>query len=203
MSSVSRKRMFAGWPVAERRVELAGVPTTICEDGNGPQVLVLHGGIECGAAIWTKVGPALASRYRVVLPDAPGLGESAPVPALDPATFSTWLDALIESAFDEPPALVAHSLFGNYSARFAIERGNRLRRLMISGAPGIGRYRVPWVCAPPAFPTRSGPLPVALRAFSGSPCSTAHAHETPIRTGSPRSGSTASSVRARDMSRRR
>ena len=39
--------------------------------------------------------------------------------------------------------LVAHSLGGSLAARFATEHGDLLERLVIYGAPGVGRYRMP------------------------------------------------------------
>ena len=39
--------------------------------------------------------------------------------------------------------LVAHSLGGSLAARFATEHGALLERLVIYGAPGVGRYRMP------------------------------------------------------------
>ena len=85
----------------------------------------------------------LAERHHVVIPDLPGLGESEPVERLDPATFAAWFGELLELTCDERPALVAHSLGGSLAARFATEHGERLERLAIYGAPGVGRYRMP------------------------------------------------------------
>jgi pimeloyl-ACP methyl ester carboxylesterase len=39
--------------------------------------------------------------------------------------------------------VVAHSLVGNYAARFAVGHAERLARLVIYAAPGIGPYRIP------------------------------------------------------------
>ncbi len=135
--------MLAGLPVRERRVELAGTSTTVLEGGDGPPLVLLHGGIECGGAIWAPVVATLAERHRVVIPDLPGLGESDPVARLDGATFAEWFTALLRLTCDEPPALVAHSLGGSLAARFAARRGELLERLVIYGAPGVGRYRMP------------------------------------------------------------
>ena len=115
------RRMLAGLPVRERRVDLAGTSTAVLEAGDGPPLVLLHGGIECGGAIWAPVVAPLAERHRVVVPDLPGLGESDPVDRLDAATFADWFTALLGLTCDEPPALVAHSLGGSLAARFATE----------------------------------------------------------------------------------
>jgi pimeloyl-ACP methyl ester carboxylesterase len=138
-----RERMLAGLPVTQRRLDLAGTSTAVLEGGDGPPLVLLHGGIECGGAVWAPVVARLAERHRVVVPDLPGLGESDPVDRLDPATFADWFSSLLRLTCDGAPVLVAHSLGGSLAARFATEHGARLERLVIYGAPGVGRYRMP------------------------------------------------------------
>jgi pimeloyl-ACP methyl ester carboxylesterase len=139
----SRERMLAGLPVTERRLDLVGTATAVVEAGDGPPLVLLHGGIECGGPIWAPVLAQLAERHRVVVPDLPGLGESEPVDRLDPAAFAAWFSALLRLTCDRPPALVAHSLGGSLAARFATEHGELLEQLVIYGAPGVGPYRMP------------------------------------------------------------
>jgi pimeloyl-ACP methyl ester carboxylesterase len=138
-----RERMLAGLPVAERRLEVAGVATAVLEGGDGPPLVLLHGGIECGGPVWAPVLALLAERHRVVVPDLPGLGESDPVDRLDPATFADWFTALFRLTCDDRPAVVAHSLGGSLAARFATQHGELLERLVIYAAPGVGCYRMP------------------------------------------------------------
>ena len=139
-----RTRLLAGCPVQERRLELAGTASVVLEAGNGPPVLLLHGGIECGGVYWAKVIAPLAERHRVVVPDVPGFGESAPFSRMDVAHFDEWFDALLREMCREPPLLVAHSMFGSLAARFAAQtRADTLRGLVIYAAPGVARYRLP------------------------------------------------------------
>jgi pimeloyl-ACP methyl ester carboxylesterase len=140
---VPRERMLAGLPLTERRLDVAGTSTAVVEAGDGPPLILLHGGIECGGPIWAPVIARLAERRRVVVPDLPGLGDSEPVDRLEPATFAGWFDALLRLTCDRPPTLVAHSLGGSLAARFATEHGELLERLVLYGAPGVGRYRMP------------------------------------------------------------
>jgi len=39
----ARRRLLAGAPVTERRLDLAGVSTAVLEGGDGPPVVLLHG----------------------------------------------------------------------------------------------------------------------------------------------------------------
>jgi 2-hydroxymuconate-semialdehyde hydrolase len=135
--------MLTGLPVAERRIRLAGASTSLLEVGDGPPLVLLHGAIESGGAYWAPVVERLAESHRVVIPDVPGLGESEPFARLDTDRFAGWFRALIEATCDNPPALIAHSLMGALSARYAAREGGTLTRLVIYAAPAIGPYRIP------------------------------------------------------------
>jgi len=138
-----RKRLLDGIPVTERRLQLAGTSTSVLEGGEGPPMVLLHGGIETGGVYWAPVISPLAESYRLVIPDVPGLGESEPVARLDAPVFAEWLAALLRLTCDEKPTLISHSLNGSMAARFATQHDNLLRGLVLCGAPGIGHYRVP------------------------------------------------------------
>ena len=81
--------------VEQRRLRLAGASTAVLEGGEGPPLVLVHGGIECGGVIWSPVLAQLAERHRVIVPDLPGLGESEPLDRLDAAGFAEWFEALI------------------------------------------------------------------------------------------------------------
>jgi len=135
--------MLAGVPVAGRMVDVDGVATSVLEGGDGPPLVLLHGGIECGGVMWTPVLPRLVERYRVVVPDFPGLGESAPAPQLDVEAFARWLTGLLDQTDVERPTLVAHSLLGSLATRLAARHGALLGKLVVYGAPAVGPYRMP------------------------------------------------------------
>jgi pimeloyl-ACP methyl ester carboxylesterase len=139
----ARQRMLAGVPVTERRLQLAGVSTAVLEGGDGPPLVLLQGGIECGGVYWAPVISPLAGSHRLIVPDVPGLGESEPVARLDAAAFADWFAALLRETCREKPTLIAHSLDGSLAARFAAAHGDLLRSLVIYAAPGIGPYRMP------------------------------------------------------------
>jgi pimeloyl-ACP methyl ester carboxylesterase len=136
-----REQLLEGLPLNQRHRELAGITTSVLEGGDGPPLVLLHGGIQAGGIIWWRVLPRLVSTHRVVVPDLPGLGESAPAAHLDARTVAAWLDSLIEVSCEEPPILVAHSTPGALAARFAVEHGDRLRRLVLVDAAGLAPFR--------------------------------------------------------------
>lgn len=140
---MARERMLAGVPATSQVLAVAGIATSVWEVGDGAPLLLLHGGIECGGAMWAPVVGRLAQRHRVVVPDLPGLGESAPVERLDPDTFARWLRDLLRQTGLHRPTLVAHSLGGALSGRFAARHGDALGRLVLYGVPSLGPYRMP------------------------------------------------------------
>jgi pimeloyl-ACP methyl ester carboxylesterase len=140
----ARDQMLAGLPVTDRSLDITGVATRVWEVGDGPPILLLHGGIECGGAMWAPAARLLAERHRVVVPDIPGLGESAPAPRLDADTFAGWLAALSRHMRLERPLIVAHSLVGSLTASVAARRSLAAQHLVICAAPGVGPFRMPW-----------------------------------------------------------
>jgi pimeloyl-ACP methyl ester carboxylesterase len=137
----AREGLLTGLPVTERRLELAGVSTAVLEGGDGPPVVLLHGAGEFAAG-WVRVIPDLVQTHRVVVPDLPGHGASAV--AGDPADagrVAAWLGELIERTCPSPPALVGHGLGGAIAARFAIDQGDRVARLVLVDSYGLGRFR--------------------------------------------------------------
>lgn len=135
-----RQRLVAGLPVRERRLELAGIPTAVLEGGQGAPIVLLHGPGEYGAK-WFRVIPDLVQTHRVIAPDLPGHGETAPIDGdFGPERLLDWLDALIEETCPEPPALVGQILAGAIAAHFAADRGPRIARLVLTDALGLAPF---------------------------------------------------------------
>src|SRR5919206_350635 len=80
--------------------------------GDGTPLVLVHG-LGGGASNWVELAPALARRYRVLVPDLPGHGGSAPFPAAPTLSpFADVLAALAEQEGMVPAAVVGHSLGG-------------------------------------------------------------------------------------------
>jgi pimeloyl-ACP methyl ester carboxylesterase len=136
-----RERTLDALPVTERRLSLNGVSTAVLEGGDGPPILLLHGPSGY-AAHWREVIPELAKTNRVIAPDLPGHGASEPfagVPSPDAALG--WIDDLIECTCPTPPVMVGQTLGGALAARFAAERGVRLRALVLVDALGLSMFQ--------------------------------------------------------------
>jgi pimeloyl-ACP methyl ester carboxylesterase len=137
----ARRRVLAGAPVVERRVDLAGVSTAVLESGDGPPVVLLHG--QGGwSGMWLPVIGDLMTTHRVIAADLPGLGASElPDGPPDAARVLAWLDELIQRTCPAPPALVGASLGASIAVRFAIAHPERVSRLVLVGAGSLGRFR--------------------------------------------------------------
>lgn len=140
-SEGARERLLAELPVTERRVDLAGISTAVLEGGDGPPVVLLHGPGE-HAPKWLRVIPDLATTHRVIAPDLPGHGasEMAEDEPLDAERVLAWLDALIERTCSSPPVLVGQIVGGAIAARFAIENGERIERLVLADSLGLAPF---------------------------------------------------------------
>ena len=133
-----RAALLAGAPVDQRRIDLAGTPTTVLEGGDGPPLVLLHG--PGGSATdWIGVVPALVDRHRVIAPDLPGHGGSDLGDDL-----VAWLAALIDATCPAPPVLVGNTAGGALAAQFARDHGHRIARLVLVDALGL----VPFAPAP-------------------------------------------------------
>lgn len=127
--------------MTQRRLPLAGVSTAVLEGGEGPPIVLLHGPGDF-AGMWKRVIPDLVTTHRVVAPDLPGHGASELAAGpLDADGLRAWLNGLIERTCAAPPVLVGHVLGGAIAARFAVNHGDRVSRLVLVDSLGLGRFR--------------------------------------------------------------
>ena len=137
----TRERLLAGMPVAERRIELAGISTAVLEGGEGPPVVLLH---EPGAfgAQWMRVIP----RPR----EDPSSGRPRPARSrrlrgdrgrarrrASPGVARGVDRAHVQLAARPRGALAAAPI----AARFALEHGERLAALVLVDSFGLGKFR--------------------------------------------------------------
>jgi pimeloyl-ACP methyl ester carboxylesterase len=136
-------RLIEGLPLAHRRIEVAGVSTSLLEGGEGPPLVLIHG--QGGSAeIMAPLVPMTVDRYRVVVADLPGLGRSEiRSGTLDAGRVTGWLGELIAKTCDQPPSLLGASLGGSVALRFAVARGQELSRLVLVDSGSLGPFRPP------------------------------------------------------------
>ncbi|MBA3842174.1 MAG: alpha/beta hydrolase [Actinobacteria bacterium] len=107
-----------------------------CRTGIGPPLLLVHG---YGGAAWnfSELVPFLGDRPLIV-PDLPGHGGSAPLPAASIGAFADVLAAqILATGLAEPVDVFGHSMGGVVALRLAERRPELVRRLVLAAAAGI------------------------------------------------------------------
>jgi 2-hydroxy-6-oxonona-2,4-dienedioate hydrolase len=113
------------------------------EWGAGTPVVLLHGGYGAWTH-WLRNIEALGARYRVIVPDLPGLGESAmpPVP-YTPESLAAIIDRGLDGVLapGERFHLVGFSFGAMLGGHVAAARGGRLLSFTLVGAASLGLRR--------------------------------------------------------------
>jgi pimeloyl-ACP methyl ester carboxylesterase len=121
----------------ERRLDIRGVTLRYLVGGSGPPSLLVHG-LGGSAANWAELASVLARRHRVLIPDLPGHGGSAPLPAAHGlASFADRIALLAEHERAVPATVLGHSLGGAIATRLAIRRPESVESLVLFAAGGL------------------------------------------------------------------
>ncbi len=129
------KPLIAGF--ATRAFEWRGTRLRYAVGGAGPPLVLVHG-LGGAAANWRALAPSLARGRRVVVPELPGHGGSAPLagtPELD--DFAAAMLAVAEAEDALPAPWVGHSLGGLVAVRAAVLRPESVRGIVLAAAAGI------------------------------------------------------------------
>jgi len=116
----------------ERWTEYRGARIRTWERGEGPPLLLIHG---YGGAAWnfSELAPLLPG-HRLLIPDLPGHGASAPLPSS--ASLGGYADALA-ATLPGPVDVLGHSLGGVVALRLAERRPDLVRSIVLAAAAGI------------------------------------------------------------------
>jgi pimeloyl-ACP methyl ester carboxylesterase len=107
------------------------------ESGSGDPLLLVHG-LGTNRGVWRAATSELDGTWRVLSPDLPGFGESAPVEGgfrLDDAADA--VAALASERGGGPVDLVGHSLGGAVTIRLARRHPELVRRLVLFAPAGL------------------------------------------------------------------
>ena len=129
----------------EQTVNVAGKPMFVAEAGDGPPVVMLHGGGPgaSGVSNYSRNIDSLAEHFRVIVPDLPGYGRSAK--GVDQSDPFGYLADMIRGLLDElgvgTACLVGNSYGGAAALRLALDTPQRVGKLVLMGPGGIGTTR--------------------------------------------------------------
>ena len=125
-----------------RTVEAGGIKVHFNDAGEGPAVIMLHGG-GTGASAWSNfrqnVG-AFAKSHRVLAVDQVGYGGTPGVELGDeprPARNARMLRDLLDALHIDKASLVGNSMGGTNAVTFALDYPDRTDKLVLMG-PAIG-----------------------------------------------------------------
>ncbi len=123
-----------------------GRKTYMLRRGEGPHPTVLvHGGLS-EASEWSLMAGQLPG--PIIIPDRPGFGLTYKVDYLGVdfrGSAAAWMRHLVDSLGAEQVDLIANSLGGFFSMAFALAHPDRVRRLVLAGAPAGLHKEIPWM----------------------------------------------------------
>jgi 3-oxoadipate enol-lactonase len=121
----------------ERFAEVRGTLLRYLVAGEGEPLVLVHG-LGGAAANWLALAPLLVPGRRVLVPELPGHGGSAPLAAAPSLNaYADRLALLLERDGGAPAAIAGHSLGGAIAVRLAIRRPAAVSALVLAGAGGI------------------------------------------------------------------
>jgi pimeloyl-ACP methyl ester carboxylesterase len=132
----------AGIALKPRTIDAGGIQTSYLEAGAGQPVVMLHGsgpGVSAMANWQHNIG-ALSQRFRVLAPDIVGFGATQ---RPDDIVYSlrTWTDhvwAFLDAHGIHETAIVGNSLGGRIALQMATDSPDRITKMVLMGAPGVG-----------------------------------------------------------------
>ncbi len=118
-----------------RRAPTSGGELSYTDSGEGPPVLMLHGFPE-SSYVWRDLVPLLASRFRVIVPDMLGTGESDKPddPPLGLIAQAGYARELVDGLGIERFAVIGHSVGGGVAQLLAMDAPGVDAMVLISSA---------------------------------------------------------------------
>lgn len=117
----------------------------VAEAGDGPAVVLLHGGGPgaSGQSNYVRNIEPLSEHFRVIVPDMPGYGRSTKgIDQRDPfGDLAGALRGLLDELGLHSAHLVGNSYGGSAALRLALDAPARVNRLVLMGPGGIGTTR--------------------------------------------------------------
>ncbi|MGY6633488.1 MAG: alpha/beta hydrolase [Alkalilacustris sp.] len=132
-----------------RRIDCGAVRLAVHEAGHGAPVILLHGFPQTHMT-WARVAPALAERFRVIVPDLRGYGGSD-APGDDAAhtvyskrAMAADIVGLMDALGIARASILGHDRGARVAYRLALEHPDRLDRLGIIEIVPTGDFWAAW-----------------------------------------------------------
>lgn len=128
--------VLSAWGVGHRFIEaVAGERVHVLEHGDGPPLVMVHGSGPTSLQLLPLI--RRITRARVVAVDRPGFGLSDPHEWSGPRRKASveWLDVVLDALDLRSVDLVGSSAGGSWGIWYALAHPDRVRRLILVGAP--------------------------------------------------------------------
>lgn len=129
----------------EYTLDIDGKEIFVAETGDGPPVLLLHGGGPgaSGVSNYSRNIAELSKEYRIIVPDLPGYGRSSKgIDLADPfGALAVGIRGLMDRLGLAEAHLVGNSYGGACALRLALDTPDRVDRMVLMGPGGIGTTR--------------------------------------------------------------
>lgn len=125
--------------IASSFAEAGGLKFHYLRAGNGPAVILLHGYTQT-SRMWRPLMPRLATKFTVIAPDLPGIGDSAiPGDGLDMKNAASRVHALVKSLGIHKARVVGHDIGLMVAYAYAAQYPDEVEKLVIMDAflPGV------------------------------------------------------------------
>ena len=131
--------------LSRRALRKAGLTRRVIDDvvywvgGRGEETLVLVHGVNDQAGTWSPIARTLIDRYRLIIPDLPGHGESAPSdgPLDMRRVVDGFAKVLAAETRSDRVVLVGNSMGGWVSLLYAIDHPEKVKKLILEDASGM------------------------------------------------------------------
>jgi 2-hydroxy-6-oxonona-2,4-dienedioate hydrolase/4,5:9,10-diseco-3-hydroxy-5,9,17-trioxoandrosta-1(10),2-diene-4-oate hydrolase len=129
----------------EQTVRVGHRDIFVTEAGTGAPVVLLHGGGAgaTGASNYARNIDALAEHFRVIVPDLPGYGQSSKqLDHSDPfGDLAFAMRGLLDELGIDKAHFIGNSYGGAAALRLAMDRPDKVDRLILMGPGGVGTTR--------------------------------------------------------------
>jgi pimeloyl-ACP methyl ester carboxylesterase len=150
--------------ILSRSANIEGVQFHYLTAGKGPAVILLHGYTQT-SRMWRPLIPLLATKFLVIAPDLPGIGDSSiPADGLDMKTSALRVHALAKSLGVGKARVVGHDIGLMVAYAYAAMYPGEVEKLVVMDAflPGVKGWE-PYYNNPNLWHFRfHGPTPEAL-----------------------------------------
>lgn len=129
--------------IASRTADAGGVTFHYLTAGQGPALILLHGYAET-SRMWRPIIPQLATRFTVIAPDLPGIGDSSvPSDGLNMKTAAVRVHALATSLGVQKAEVVGHDIGLMVAYAYAAQFPAEVPKLVVMDAflPGVGDWQ--------------------------------------------------------------